>query len=1028
MSQDLSHEEAVFQAALELPEGEERAAYLESACGGDAQLRRRVEALLRHCAESLGPLDRPPARLPPTTELLVERPGTTIGPYTLLEPIGEGGMGLVFVAEHQHPVRRKVALKVIKPGMDSKQVIARFEAERQALALMDHPNIAQVHDGGTTPSGRPFFVMELVQGVPLTKYCDEHCLTPKQRLELFIPICQAIQHAHQKGIIHRDIKPSNVLVALYDSRPVPKVIDFGIAKAAGQPLTEHTLVTGFGAVVGTLEYMSPEQAELNQLDIDTRSDIYSLGVLLYELLTGSTPLEKKQLQQAAMLEVLRLIREEEPPRPSTRLSMTDELAAVAARRGVEPKKLSGVVRGELDWIVMKALEKDRNRRYETASAFAADVERYLHLEPVQACPPSASYRLRKFVRRNRGTVLAAAMVVLALLAGVAVSTWQALRATQAEARAHKSAATALAINHFLIADLFDAATPETAQGRKVTVEEVLDKAAAKIDSAFPDQPEVEAGVRLAIGMAYRQLSLYPKAEPQLRRALEVRLGTLGAAHEDTLDAMNQLGQLCAYQGRYDEGERLYRQALDGMQRLRGKEDRTTLELMFNLAWLLDQHEEVAASEALYRECLEMRLRVLGENDPDTLATMAQLAENITVNGQDRWREAEPLIRRCLELRRRVSGDDHPDTLIAQHMLAKVLLAKGEWVGAERLFRESLEAHTRIQKLTHRETLQALHNLGTMHLLLGRFTEAEKELRQCREVQDQVLGPTTRESLSAAGAHGLALLACGKLEEAERLAQDNLAAIRRVLGPDTPPAYAALGRLGMVLCARGRWAEAEECSHQAADGFRRRMGPESSNSLRVLNEQAAALLGLGRRDEARALLWQVLDIRRRALPPLHPELAVSLFSCGDYLLQCGQFQQSMPLLEEALRAQRQALPPEHPATGQTLVALGWARTLGGDAAEGERPLRDGLAIVRQALPKNHWFLGDAEARLGGCLTMLGRFDEAETLLLRGHEKLEAAPGTPPGHRTQAVERLVQLYQAWGKPERSAYWRQRLATEK
>jgi WD40 repeat protein/serine/threonine protein kinase/Flp pilus assembly protein TadD len=359
-----------------------------------------------------------------------------------VQQIGEGGMGTVWMAQQTEPVKRLVALKVIKPGMDSRQVLARFEAERQALALMDHPNIARVLDAGSTATGRPYFVMELVKGVPLTKYCDEHRLTPRERLELFVPVCQAIQHAHQKGIIHRDIKPSNVLVALYDGRPVPKVIDFGVAKATGQQLTEHTLVTGFGAVVGTLEYMSPEQAEINQLDIDTLSDIYSLGVLLYELLTGTTPLEKKRLKQAAMLEVLRLIREQEPPKPSTRLSSTEELPSVAANRGLEPKKLSRLVRGELDWIVMKALEKDRSRRYETANGLAMDVQRYLADEPVLAGPPSTTYRLRKFTRRNRGVLTAATLVSAALVLAVVVLAISNVRINDALGQAKTNAETA----------------------------------------------------------------------------------------------------------------------------------------------------------------------------------------------------------------------------------------------------------------------------------------------------------------------------------------------------------------------------------------------------------------------------------------------------------------------------------------------------------------------------------------------------------------------------------------------------------
>ena len=441
----------VFTEALVRPSGPERAAYLDEACRGDAELQVQAEALLRDherigrfLGTAPGPIgssveaaehgDHQPddfalAEAPSTCAAPVgpgaEATGAVIGPYKLLQPIGEGGMGTVYMAEQTHPVRRMVALKLIKAGMDGRHVLARFGAERQALALMDHPNIAKVFDAGTTDIGRPYFVMELVKGIPITRFCDERRLTLRERLELAIPVCQAVQHAHQKGIIHRDLKPSNVLIALYDGKPVPKVIDFGVAKATGPRLTDQTLYTEFGAVVGTLEYMSPEQAELNQLDIDTRSDIYSLGVLLYELLTGSTPLERKRLKEVLFLEILRVIREEESPRPSTRLSTTDELPSIAACRHVEPRKLSGLVRGELDWIVMKALEKDRNRRYETANGLAADLRRYLDDEPVQACPPSARYRFGKFARRHRTALLTAGLVSAALVLGTIVSAWQA---------------------------------------------------------------------------------------------------------------------------------------------------------------------------------------------------------------------------------------------------------------------------------------------------------------------------------------------------------------------------------------------------------------------------------------------------------------------------------------------------------------------------------------------------------------------------------------------------------------------------
>ncbi|MCI0461473.1 MAG: protein kinase [Gemmataceae bacterium] len=421
--------EDIFLAAAEKDTPAQRAAYLDSACGGDTALRAQVEALLRAHAQAGSLLEQPLFHSAPPGaggSPTPERPGTTVGPYTLLAPLGQGGMGTVWLAEQREPVQRQVALKVIKPGMDSRQVIARFEAERQALALMDHPHIAHVFDAGATASGRPYFVMELVKGVPLTSYCDEQRLSVRQRLELFVSVCQAVQHAHQKGIIHRDLKPSNILVALCDGQPVPKVIDFGVAKATGPTLTGATSLTEVGSVVGTLEYMSPEQAQLDSLDIDTRSDIYALGVLLYELLTGTTPLERQRLKETSLLEVLRVIREEEPPRPSARLATTEDLPAIASRRNVESKKLSGLMRGELDWIVMKCLEKDRGRRYETANALALDLQRYLHDEPVLACPPSRWYRFGKFARRHKAALGTGAAVALAVLTVAVVASVAAL--------------------------------------------------------------------------------------------------------------------------------------------------------------------------------------------------------------------------------------------------------------------------------------------------------------------------------------------------------------------------------------------------------------------------------------------------------------------------------------------------------------------------------------------------------------------------------------------------------------------------
>jgi tetratricopeptide (TPR) repeat protein len=529
----------VFSAALERGSAAERQAYLDRACADDPHLRHRVEALLRAHDRAGGFL----GRVPDPAETAGAEPSVGTGPaaviagrYKLLERIGEGGMGEVWMAEQTEPVRRKVAIKLIRPGMDSRQVLARFEAERQALAMMDHANIAKVLDAGAAENGGPYFVMELVKGTPITRYCDDHKLTTRERLALFGQVCSAVQHAHQKGLIHRDLKPSNVLVAPYDGAPVPKVIDFGVAKAAGQPLTEKTLFTGIGAVVGTPEYMSPEQAELNNQDIDTRSDVYALGVLLYELLTGTTPLTHRRLRESALLEVLRLVREEEPPKPSTRLSTTDELPTVAANRGTEPRRLSGLVRGELDWIVMKALEKDRTRRYATANGLGEDVRRYLADEPVQAGPPSAAYRLRKFARRNKAWVAAAAVLVIA----TAVSAALAVRATLAERRmlAERDRAEA---NFRMARDVVDRYLTQVSQSADLKsrgMEQLrrrLLQNAREFYGRFVLEHTDAADVRHDLGLAHQRLAEinrvlgdYPAAEDAATRAVAI-LGELANA-------------------------------------------------------------------------------------------------------------------------------------------------------------------------------------------------------------------------------------------------------------------------------------------------------------------------------------------------------------------------------------------------------------------------------------------------------------------------------------------------------------------
>jgi len=515
MMQDIQKIRSVFCEALEKKTKQEREAYLTHVCGDDPGLRAEVDTLLRMQTEADEFFKNPIVDIDISKGDLTEKPGTVIGRYKILEKIGEGGMAVVYMAEQEKPIRRKVALKIIKLGMDTKSVIARFEIERQALAMMDHPNIARVLDAGATETGRPYFVMELVTGVSITEYCDKNNLNTKERLALFIQVCNAVQHAHQKGIIHRDIKPTNVMVEHHDGKPVPKVIDFGIAKATNQRLTEKTLFTRYAHIIGTPAYMSPEQADLSDFDVDTRSDIYSLGVLLYELLTGATPFSEKELREAGYIEMQRVIREQEPPKPSTKLSTLGEtLGDIAKRRGCTPDLLTKTIRGDLDWIVMKALEKDRTRRYSTAANLGADITRYLSNEPVEAVAPSISYSIRKFVRRNRVLVTGVMAMLIVLIMGIVGITIFAFKAQQA-----RNEATAVA--NFLEQDIFGTLDPWRDGGRRVEVEELLEIAAENVENKFRDQPIVEASVRKTLGLTFHRLGRLEEAEYHLQRALDI---------------------------------------------------------------------------------------------------------------------------------------------------------------------------------------------------------------------------------------------------------------------------------------------------------------------------------------------------------------------------------------------------------------------------------------------------------------------------------------------------------------------------
>jgi tetratricopeptide (TPR) repeat protein/tRNA A-37 threonylcarbamoyl transferase component Bud32 len=878
-----------------------------------------------------------------------EGPGARIGPYKLLQPLGEGGMGTVYLAEQTEPVRRRVALKVIRPGLDSREVIARFEAERQALALMDHPHIARVLDAGTTEAGRPFFAMELVPGLPLTEYCDRNRLTPRERLGLFLPVCRAVQHAHQKGIIHRDLKPSNVLVALADGQPVAKVIDFGVAKALHQRLTDQTLVTRHGAVVGTLQYMAPEQAEAGPLGVDTRSDVYALGVLLYELLTGTTPLGRERLRQAAYDEVLRLIREEEPPKPSTRLSTAGaRRAAVAAARRTEPAKLAKLVRGELDWVVMKCLEKDRTRRYETADGLARDLERHLADEPVEAGPPSAGYRLRKAARKHRKALATAAAFALLLVVGAVLSTWQAVRATRAAA-AEEAAKEAEAPQRRqaeaaagLLESVFRGLDPkEAAQDLKGQLVGRLDEAAADLDKEYAGEPLVRARLRNALGLTQAGLGEAGKAVALFRQALEERRAHLGADHPDTLQSMNNLASAYQAAGQPDQALPLFEQVLEKRQVQLGPDHPDTLRSVNNLAWAYQDAGRRDRALPLLEQTLENRKTLLGPDHPDTLLSLNNLASAYQAAG--RLDQALPLFEQALAKRRARLGPDHPDTLASLNNLALAYQAAGRPDQALPLFEQALEKFKAKLSADHPVTLLSLNNLAT------------------------------------------AYWATGQRDKALPLFEQALAKRKKKLDADHPDTLLSLSNLALAYQDTGQLGKALPLLEQALEKSKARLGADHPDTLDSLSNLAGAYGQSGRWAEAESLYREVLAARRRQLPADHPELARALAALGGILLRRDKY------------------------------------------AAAEPPLREALHIREKSRP-DAWVRFDTQVQLGASLLGQHKYAEAEPLLVQGYQGMKSRQAKFPARwkarLSEALGRLVQLYDAWGQKDEAAKWRKEL----
>jgi serine/threonine protein kinase len=755
-------------------------------------------------------------------------------------------MGQVWLAEQKQPVRRRVAVKLIKVGMDTREVVARFESERQALALMDHPGIAKVFDAGSTPEGRPYFVMEYVAGLPITDYCDRHRLTMRQRMELFILVCDGVQHAHQKAIIHRDLKPTNILVTEVDGKPVPRIIDFGVAKATSQQLNPGTMYTRVGAIIGTTGYMSPEQADSAGEDIDTRSDVYSLGVVFYELLVGALPIDFAKL---AYDEMLRRLRETDAPKPSTRVRTLGHTSLTNAQnRGVDAVALTRQLRGDADAIALKALEKDRKQRYASPADLAADIGRYLRNEPVTAHPPSLPYRARKYVRRHTlGVGLAAAIILL--LAGLAITQTIELRRIRQE-RDRADRITEFMTNMFKVSD------PSQSRGNDVRVREILEKASSQVLSGLDKDPQDRAQLMEVMGDVYKNLGLYSQAESLLRPALATRTKLLGDKNEDTLKSMDSMANLLELESRSAEAEKLSRQTLDLRRRTLGPEARGTVQSMSQVGLILNDEGRYSEAEEMDRKALAIASRKFGTNDPITVTAASNLAIDLAYEGK--FAAAEEQFRSVLQMDRDSLGADDPKTIGAETNVGAILLQEDKYPQAEEVLRGLLDRERRVLGPDHPTTLLTMGNLGLVLSQEKRRTEAEQQFRETLAIKQKKLGPEHRSTLVTSGNLADVLREEGKFAEAETLTRETLAIERRTLGNNHSDTQATVQALGQLLTAEGHYVEAERLLREAYDTRLRILGRDHSQTAEAAYNLGALYAAQGKKEEAMASLVSAVD--------------------------------------------------------------------------------------------------------------------------------------------------------------------------